>query len=1011
MRGSRPGHNLKLLSALTRWPLAWRCLCAVLASWLAGMAGPAAMAQALPLQYMQSASGLDNLVVTALAQDDKGRLWIGTENGLYLHDGSRIARADPEALPLADRQITKLMPATRGGLWVGTAEALWLRQDGRFTEVTDRGRPLPVGLGQTLALTATGDLLVLSRGRVKLVRAAMVASAATTPAPASLQAEPALPSEVEAELTNLGLQSILMGREGTLWMGCGEALCQWQQGRLAQWKAKQGLPPTLWSSLLQARDGSIWARSRARIMRLPPGGQHFEALTPAELSLGTVHPQMPMAEDGLGRILTLEDGGLLRWDGSRWERFGRSNGLEVAGGVHAILVDRDREVWLGTAGRGLARWSGYDHWSNWTMGQGLPDAEVWRFMRDSRGRFWLGTGSGLAQTSGVAGTGDRLQMHPIAGTAHQVGSVVEDDQHQLWMATFKGEVLRRDERSGQWRRVVAGLPVIYQLLPRPDGTLWAATHGGLYEIRRDRAGRAVAQRIEAERSVLGGDAAISNMCHDDTGRLWLATSAGLLLQLPGQGFTRPRVHGLPSEAAAVWPLACGRHQRVYFATRDGGLWRMAPDATGDWYAERVRAQALGRRNIQSLLEDRRGWLWVATDGGLLVTDGERWRRFDPSEGLVWGDCNQNALYEDQDGDIWVGTSQGASRISQPEELLAPANLALHIASVRRAQETPDPALPWQANWSELPLAIHWRVPVFANREGLRVWYRLRGQSDEWAVTSNQEVSFAALPEGEYSFEAWAENLDLGQRSATVSFSFQILPPWWRSQWARLGYAALMACLVMAAHRWRVRRLMHRQTELERLVRERTQALEASHEQMRQLALTDGLTGALNRRAIMATAERELARARRSGPPVMLVLLDIDHFKRVNDRHGHPAGDAVLQAVVTCLQADIREYDALGRYGGEEFLLVLPGLSCATAAGRQRVEHLCCLVAQHPFALEDGTQLTVTCSMGAVDSTQAEGSAELKPLIDLADQALYRAKQQGRNRVVFVSAAEAQPRLG
>ncbi|MEZ0208033.1 diguanylate cyclase [Ideonella sp.] len=970
------------------------------------------MAQALPLQYMQSASGLDNLVVTALAQDDKGRLWIGTENGLYLHDGSRIARADPEALPLADRQITALMPATQGGLWVGTTEALWLRRDGGFTQVTDQaGRPLPVALGQTLALTTAGDLLVLSKGQLKRVPAVPAASAAATWTPASLQAVPALPPEAQAKLTSLVLQSILVDREDSLWMGCGKALCRWQQGRLAQWTEKQGLPQTLWRSLLQARDGSIWARAPERVMQLPAGGQQFEARTPAELRPGTLHPQMPMAEDGLGRILTLEDGGLLRWDGSRWQRFGRSNGLEAAGGVHAILVDRDREVWLGTAGRGLARWSGYDHWSNWTMGQGLPDPEVWRFMRDSRGRFWLGTGSGVAQTSGGAGTTAPLQVHPTAGTAHQVGSVVEDAQHQLWMATFQGEVLRRDERSGRWRRAVAGLPVIYQLLPRPDGTLWAATDGGLYDIRPDGTGQAVARRIEAERSATGRDAAILNMCQDDAGRLWLATSAGLLLQLPGQGFTRPRVQGLPSATTAVWPLACGKHQRVYFATRDGGLWRMAPDAAGGWHAERVRAQALGRRNIQSLLEDRRGWLWVASDGGLLVTDGERWRRFDPSEGLVWGDCNQNALYEDEDGDIWVGTSQGASRISQPEQLLGQANLALDIASIRRAQETPDPALPWQANWSEQPLAIHWRVPVFANREGLRVWYRLRGQSDEWTVTSNQEVGFAALPEGDYSFEAWAENLDLGQRSATVSFSFQILPPWWRSQWARLGYAALIACLVMAAHRWRVGRLMHRQTELKRLVHERTQALEASHEQMRQLALTDGLTGALNRRAIMATAERELARARRSEPPVMLVLLDIDHFKRVNDRHGHPAGDAVLQAVVGCLQADIREYDALGRYGGEEFLLVLPGLSCATSAGRQRVEHLCRLVAQHPFALEDGTPLTVTCSMGAVDSTQAEGAAELKPLIDLADQALYRAKQQGRNRVAFASATEAQPRLG
>jgi diguanylate cyclase (GGDEF)-like protein len=189
-------------------------------------------------------------------------------------------------------------------------------------------------------------------------------------------------------------------------------------------------------------------------------------------------------------------------------------------------------------------------------------------------------------------------------------------------------------------------------------------------------------------------------------------------------------------------------------------------------------------------------------------------------------------------------------------------------------------------------------------------------------------------------------------------------------------------------------VQHR-NELEALVRERTRELAESHERMRELAFTDSLTGAMSRRAILSAAERELAQQRRHGGPLTLALLDLDHFKSVNDTYGHPAGDALLRGLVTRLRTQVRDSDCIGRYGGEEFLLVLPDLAVDDPSGVERVDSWRQAVAGHPFDIGSATPLGVTCSIGVAS---ARADETLESLIARVDAALYRAKAAGRNRV-------------
>jgi two-component system, cell cycle response regulator len=178
----------------------------------------------------------------------------------------------------------------------------------------------------------------------------------------------------------------------------------------------------------------------------------------------------------------------------------------------------------------------------------------------------------------------------------------------------------------------------------------------------------------------------------------------------------------------------------------------------------------------------------------------------------------------------------------------------------------------------------------------------------------------------------------------------------------------------------------------RVIGVQTALLEAQRE-LRVRASLDSLTGLWNRGAILELLERELARGRRERQPVGVLLGDVDYFKRINDTHGHEAGDRVLQEIVQRVDTVVRSYDCVGRYGGEEILFVLPGCDAATAlatAERVRVS-----IEREPFTYGQAS-LRVSMSIG-VASTSQDPTAAAAPLLRSADAALYRAKAAGRNR--------------
>jgi diguanylate cyclase (GGDEF)-like protein len=192
---------------------------------------------------------------------------------------------------------------------------------------------------------------------------------------------------------------------------------------------------------------------------------------------------------------------------------------------------------------------------------------------------------------------------------------------------------------------------------------------------------------------------------------------------------------------------------------------------------------------------------------------------------------------------------------------------------------------------------------------------------------------------------------------------------------------------------RVRELEERIAGIER----ENVALATENRVLSEISARDALTGLYNRWYVMEKIDSEMNRSVRHGCPVSLLMLDIDHFKRINDSFGHSAGDHVLRAVGQVLRDSCRVYDIAGRYGGEEFCIVLP----ETKVGNTTVvaERIRTRLAKSRFEVgEDQVVVTASIGIAGIDSVEQEGVVSPSTLIDRADRALYSAKNRGRNRI-------------
>jgi diguanylate cyclase (GGDEF)-like protein len=286
----------------------------------------------------------------------------------------------------------------------------------------------------------------------------------------------------------------------------------------------------------------------------------------------------------------------------------------------------------------------------------------------------------------------------------------------------------------------------------------------------------------------------------------------------------------------------------------------------------------------------------------------------------------------------------------------------------------------------------------AARENSAVFrYRLMPSKSAWTETTRREIEFAELAPRTYRLEVEARDADGAWSAHKAEFSFEILAPWYRTWWFA-GLCGLIPLLIAAAVlRLRMLGGLRRERELVRIVEEKTVDLRRANRDLLRLSSLDPLTGLANRRVFDQALERECMRLKRTDTAVSLVILDVDHFKALNDSDGHQRGDECLIRVGAELRRlTRREMDVAARYGGEEFALILPETNSADAARFAESVRLAIAGLELKHRASPVAPV-LTVSVGVATAT-AEWRGTPDELLAAADRALYRAKKNGRNRV-------------
>jgi diguanylate cyclase (GGDEF)-like protein len=370
----------------------------------------------------------------------------------------------------------------------------------------------------------------------------------------------------------------------------------------------------------------------------------------------------------------------------------------------------------------------------------------------------------------------------------------------------------------------------------------------------------------------------------------------------------------------------------------------------------------------------------------------------------------------EDGVVWLGTDDGLYRWDRDAPVPPRTNARVHVRRVTRGEEgliaaSLQPGLGTRLpplTWERAPLRFDFALTSYVAAERNEYRTLLEGFEGDWTAWGRvASREFTNLPPGRYRLRI--EGRDVRRATAPeTSLDFVIRPPWYRSSVAYGGYGVAALVTLIGAGQIQARKVRRRNRELQQLVAERT-------EELRAASITDPLTGLHNRRFFAEVIGSEVAAVRRSrhrdpedqARELVLCLIDLDHFKAINDRFGHAGGDEALRQVAGRLRATCRENDLLFRWGGEE-LLLLARDTRGKAGAAELARRLLSAIGDEPLALgsdagghaEGARPYRLTCSIGFAALPffgDAPAETTLDDVLRFADAALYEAKRAGRNR--------------
>lgn len=785
----------------------------------------------------------------------------------------------------------------------------------------------------------------------------------------------------------------------------------------------------------------MYLRHRQAVYRLGVGGEL------ALLASGSWVPDIEQLLAGPdGRLLLVVAGaGLASLDRSgRLEQWLRGSADQwLAGYRTSGAVQAGAERWvIGTHSAGLAVVDSRGELEQIIDSSvGLPDDNIHALLLDREGSLWVAMDSSIARIEVQSTLSVVDRRSGLRGTAQ----VVREHAGSYWVGSGTGLYRLRETPVGFVAEAIAGVPArVWDLLPLGE-TLLAATSDGVFAIRGE----------EVEQ--LPGSAAMTVYCllasTSDPERIWVGSRSGIshLAQQQGQWRMQPLLPGSPAYARGLieregvlwagtvfdglvsirdWQDGAAAHiDRIplfevtilemggeIHASSQGEFYRL--DATrSSLQKDQVLTGLAEGEDFHQFWQDQAGNLWLNT---LPI------RRAAPGSAGDWQvttlpaiDASYVAGFAAGDAAVWILTDNGLFHYRPAEQRLPAVVPRPRIGRVTLDEEV----LFGGFGETEPPILEHGfrrlRLEFGSGtfHRGALFSYKLEPTDADWSDWSPAgAVDFTNLDQAAYRFLLRIKGSGPGD-SAAREWRFSVAAPWYSSYWA----VALWVLLALLGARlladWRSKSLLRQAAVLRGQVAERTQVLretvgqlhrardelsqrnqqlERANRKLQEISRLDELTGIANRRCFLEFLDQEWRRAQRGEYCLTLALIDLDHFKAVNDSYGHATGDEYLRRFAGLLQGfAARQGDLAARYGGEEFVLILALADLEAAVAL--CERLRAQLAALGLVNEASPLGVLTASIGVAARAAAPGAGP-DELVQAADRALYRAKEAGRNRV-------------
>lgn len=936
--------------------------------------------------------GLPHNTINSISQSNDGYLWVATWEGLARFNGRSFSikgRGAETGLPDSgirairhDKEGALLVVGSRGG-FVRRSAAGWQHW------------PQLNVLLNAVAQDQRGGYWLASEGQGLFYQQADGSRLHYT-------TSDGLPSNV--------VHSILIDSVGRVWIGSGRGLAVIEPHSSSTIQTIADIPAAPVFALLQRGDAVLVGTERG-LYQWQDGHSSIKQPELSELPVSVL--LLRNEELWLGTT----DRGLLRLTDGVLEQLTIEGGLPN-NRILSLYQDRENSIWVGTNG-GLFRLREAP-FVTYTAERGLAGDYVRAVMAHSDGSIWVGSSQGLSRI-----IGQKIEQLDLSAYSQgqSVLSLSEAADGAVWIGTYTdGALLWRNGKVERQLQRDNGLLTneIRAILPVKNG-VWVGTAQGLNYVS--------AHGIKAYGTEHGLPAPfIMSLYQHDDGRLFIGTGGGVAVMQTDGSIIALDFSALDG-AEYAFGFTPDPKLDLLWMTTDRGLVA--------YHLVDGRMSMLGRNvglpfdKLFQAVADNKHHLWISSNRGILrlqrdnltaVLMGQQdtlhYELFGESDGMQSAQANggsKAAAALAQDGSVWFATSKGVSWV-QPGILR------------RFATNVPPVVIEGlKVNGAVIPLRQEIVLSPGANRlefafAGLgfvmpqRIHYRsqLVGFDEDWTDRGSQNTAeYTNLPPGEYQLRVSAAYPQGGWSPQDATVYFTILPYYWQRTGFWLVVAAAIIVFGLVLLRWRLNTLKRREQLLRWQVAEKTVELQqqADHlqavdqersallvqlkqqaQEFEQQARLDALTGLANRRAFDEALARECARSRRNHLPLCLVLLDIDHFKQVNDNFSHSIGDQILKLVAAEISSHCREDDTVSRWGGEEFALLLPNTNVVVAQDIcERIRKAVMQIDCSAFA----ANLHISISMGIA---QFAGEVPHDKLLLRSDSALYMAKQSGRNRV-------------